>query len=81
MSPQKYFPDDYVLIPASEPYSQNTFYKISMGQQKINDRFYDVVKIEMIFNKELGRGGKINPAFPCDSDDLKMVLKELLKFL
>lgn len=81
MSPQKYFPNDYVLIPASEPYPQNTFYKISIGQQKINGRFHDVTKIEMVFNDELGRGGKVNPAFPCDSDDLKKVVKEIMKFL
>lgn len=74
-----YYTDDFLLIPASKPYPEKTFYKVSTGQQKFGNRFYDVVKIEMVYNGELARGGKITPAFPYESDDLKQIIKELAR--
>ncbi|MGM7722181.1 hypothetical protein [Metabacillus sp. Hm71] len=63
MAPKTYYYHEYILVPSSEPYPKQTFYKVSIGQQKVNDHFHDVLKIEMVYNDKLGSGGNINPAF------------------
>nr|WP_172685257.1 hypothetical protein [Bacillaceae bacterium JMAK1] len=72
-----YYPQDFILVPASHPYPKDTFYKVSLGQQKIDAYFHEVVKIEMVFNGAVGRGGKVNAAFPCHGNDLKKVLEAI----
>lgn len=81
MSPRIYYPQDYVLVPASQPYPKNTFYKVSVGQQRVNERFHDVVKVEMVYEEKLGGARKINPAYPCGSDDFKKVIEAINKLL
>ncbi|AWG44250.1 hypothetical protein BEH_25000 (plasmid) [Priestia filamentosa] len=81
MCPKIYYPHEYILVPASSPYPEDTFYKVSLGQQRFRDSFHNVLKIEMIYSDRIGAGGKVNPAFPCSTEDFKKVMEAANKLL
>lgn len=81
MSPKIYYPHEYILVPASSPYPEDTFYKVSIGQQGFCDYFHNVLKIEMVYSNQIGAGGKVNPAFPCSTGDFKKVMEAANKLL
>lgn len=62
-----FFPELYELIPASEPYSPGTEYKVSVGIEKWDDRYVPVTKVQMVFDGTIS--GAKSPSYPLGTED------------
>jgi hypothetical protein len=62
-----FFPELYELIPASEPYSPGTEYKVSVGLEKWDDKYVPVTKVQMVFDGTIS--GAKSPSYPLGTED------------
>ena len=62
-----FFPELYELIPASEPYSPGTEYKVSVGLEKWDDQYVPVTKVQMVFDGTIS--GAKSPSYPLGAED------------
>lgn len=64
---QKFFPNESIFINASHPHPLNTQYKISIGQEKWDEIFVPVIKVQMVYNGVVA--GRLSPSYPNGTTD------------
>lgn len=73
-----FFPKDFILVDSnSSNHPQHTQYKVSLGIEEWDDKYVDVIKIQMQYDGKVA--GRRSPSYPIDSDDYIRVHEAVLE--
>lgn len=74
-----FFPKVSKSIPASSPHPEGTEYMIAIGNEEWNGNYYDVIKVQMVYNGKIS--GRKVPSYPIGSDDAERVYKTICELI
>jgi len=74
-----FYPEETIIVKASEPHPTDTQYKVSVGLEDWNGTFVKVVKVQMVYDGVVA--GRRSPSFPIGTDDIYRVNEAIDKLL
>ncbi|WP_271397829.1 hypothetical protein [Salinicoccus roseus] len=74
-----FYPEKFIMVPASSPHPPNTEYKVSVGKETWDGSDHQVIKVQMVYNNKVS--GRRSPSYPVGSCDFQKVLRAASKIM